>query len=582
MARGQARPDNAAVADILADTADLLEIRGEVLFKVLAYRKASHEVRTLARDIYEYVKDQTITDLPGIGSSIAEKIAEILATGTCAFFEELKLSLPVGLVSLMELQGLGPKKAKLLYDELGISTLEELEKAVEANELRDLKGFGAKSEENIRRGIELYRAHHERILLSEAYPLAGKLVASLMACPGVVAAQPGGSLRRMQETIGDIDVLAAGEQPADVTACFVGLPEVDRVLAQGETKASVVAHTGLQVDLRVVAPDEWGAALMYFTGSQDHNVRLREVAKDLGYKLNEYGLFRLDDGTRVAGATEEEVYCVLGMQMIPATMRTDRGEIALARRDALPTVVGRGDIRGDLHIHTDLSDGIDGLERLIEKARELGYAYLAITDHAEQLRVARGLTSRRLEESLETIANMNETQTDVTLLTGAELNIGNDGELDYPDELLQRLDVVVASIHAGMNQDVRKLTRRTIAAMENPHVDIIAHPTGRILGRRDPYPIDIQAVVEAAVTTHTALELNSYPDRLDLRDEHLRLCREAGAKVAINTDAHSADQLEYVFYGVATAQRGWLEPKDVLNAWPLGELMGWLARASHG
>jgi DNA polymerase (family 10) len=578
VAKGQARPDNAGVADILSDIADLLEIKGEQLFKILAYRRAATEVRTLARDVYDYVREDKLTELPGIGKSIAVKIVEIESTGTCEFYEELKLAFPPGLIKLMEIQGVGPKKAKLLYDEVGVDSLDKLEEAVDLHKLRDLKGFGEKTEENITRGIKLWRSHHDRILLSEAYPLAHRIVEELKRDPAVIHAEPGGSLRRMQETIGDIDILASSERPDEVMEAFTTLPEVDAVLGKGRTKSSVIVGVGLQMDLRVVRPEEWGAALQYFTGSKAHNVRLRELAKDKGLKLNEYGVFRTDDDSRVAGATEEEVYAALGMGCMPPTMRLDRGEIELAMTGELPRPIEATDIRGDLHVHTHLSDGMDTLERIHEKAAQLGYEYVAITDHAETLKVARGLTVDRLEESFAAIAAFNEAHPGFTFLTGTELNISNDGELDYPDELLAKMDVVVASIHTGMNQDIDQITRRTLAAIERPHVDIIAHPTGRILGKRAPFAIDIDAVLDAAARTGTAMELNSYPDRLDLRDEHLRLAREKGVKVAVNTDAHAADQLEYMFFGVATAQRGWLGPDDVVNAWPLAKLRGWLER----
>lgn len=578
MAKGQARPDNERVADILSDVADLLEIKGEQLFKILAYRRAATEVRTLARDVYGYVGEGTLTQLPGIGKSIAEKITEILSTGTCEFYEELKLAFPPGLIKLMEIQGVGPKKAKLLFDELGIDSLDKLEEAVDLHKLADLKGFGAKTEENIARGIKLWRSHHDRILLSEAYPLAHRIVEELKKSPAVIDAEPSGSLRRMQETIGDIDILASSERPEEVMHAFTTLDEVDAVLAKGETKSSVIVGVGLQMDLRVVRPEQWGAALQYFTGSKAHNVRLRELAKDQGLKLNEYGVFRVDDDSRVAGATEQEVYAALGLECMPPTMRLDKGEIELAAKGELPTVVTVADIRGDLHVHTHLSDGMDTLERLYEKAVELGYEYVAITDHAETLKVARGLTVEKLQESFAAIASFNEAHPGFTFLTGTELNVGNDGELDYPDELLAKMDVVVASIHTGMNQDISEITSRTLAAIENPHVDIIAHPTGRILGKRAPFDIDIDAALDAAARTGTAMELNSYPDRLDLRDEHLRLAREKGVKVAVDTDAHAADQLEYMFYGVATAQRGWLTPDDIVNAWPLARLREWLRR----
>jgi DNA polymerase (family 10) len=578
MAEPKRRPDNRRVAKMLSDVADMLEIRGESRFRILAYRKAADEIRGLGRDVYDYVTEDRLRELPGVGKSIAEAVVEIVGTGTAGVYEDLKQSYPPSLVAVMDVQGVGPKKAKLLHDELGVDSVDALESAVQAHKLRDLTGFGEKSEQNIVRGLEMYRSQHERMPLADAFPLAEMVVGRLRELPETIEVSAAGSLRRMRETVGDLDILVSSESPDAVMDAFCGMPEVDHVLAKGPTRSTVVTYSGAQMDVRVIPPVSWGAALQYFTGNAEHNVKLREIAKRLGLKLNEYGVVRLSDGVTVASATESDVYTALGLEWIPPTMRQGKGEVEAAAEHALPRILALSDMRGDLHVHTHLSDGRDTLEALREKAASLGYEYLAITDHAQRLTVAGGLSQAQIEGQAAEIRALNASGGGPRLLTGIELNIANDGSLDFDDDFLASLDVVVASVHSGFNQSRETLTERTLAGLYNPHVDIVAHPTGRIIGRREPFAIDIQAVIEAAAETGTALELNSYPDRLDLRDEHLRLARGAGVKIAIDTDAHAVDQLGFMFYGVATADRAWLGPSDVVNAMGLQDLLAWLAR----
>lgn len=571
--------DNADIAAVLSEIGDLLEIAGEQVFRVGAYQRAANTVRNLAKDVGDIYAEgglKSLQALPGIGKSTAEKIEEMLATGSCGHLEELRKSLPSSLIALIEIPGLGPKKAKVFYDELGVSSIDELEEAAKAGKLRELKGMSAKSEENILRGIRQFREHHERILLSQAHPLATKIVEELKSHPAVDRVDTAGSLRRFRETIGDIDILASSDDPEQVMDAFCSLPQIEEGVARGSTKSSVRTRAGLQVDLRVVRPDQYGAALQYFTGSKAHNVHLRELARKRDLKINEYGVFAMPAEERVGGATEEEVYARLDLPLIPAVLREDRGEIEAAAAGRLPKLLALADIKGDLHVHTTWSDGVPTIEQVAEAAIGQGYEYIAIADHAFKLPVAGGLTPQELERQMDEIAAVNERYSEITLLMSSEMNIANDGTVDFDEELLARLDIVAASIHTGFGQDRAQMTERTIGAITNPHVDIICHPTGRILGKRDPYDIDLDAVFEAAAKHRTALELNSYPDRLDLKDDYLREAKAVGVKFAISTDAHSVDQLRYMAYGVVTAQRGWVIAEDVINALPLGRLREYL------
>jgi DNA polymerase (family 10) len=482
-------------------------------------------------------------------------------------------------IELIRVPGLGPKKAKALYDELAIASIDDLEEAIAEGRLAGRAGFGPKTVENIAEGIARYRTLTSRILLANALPLAEKLADDLRALPGVSQAAYAGSVRRMKETVGDIDVLVAADDGASVMAAVRDLPIVTDVIASGEAKTSVMTTSGRQADIRVVAPDAWGAALQYFTGSAEHNLRVREIAKARGLKVSEYGVFRAADGERLASATEADVYAALGMAEMPPEVRENTGEVELALEGRVPDLVTLGDIRGDLHSHTVATDGRSTLEQNRARAAELGYEYLGVSDHAYELRMVGGLDLSELEEQWERVDELNASgDGGPVLLKAIELNIDDEGGVDYPPEVLARFDYCIASLHHGFNQPREQATRRLVVAMENPYVDIIGHPTGRLLGRRDPFALDMEAVIAKAAETGTILELNAHPERLDLNDVHLRMARKAGVRIAINTDAHEATQFSHLRWGVATASRGWLSAADVLNAQPLPVMRSWLKR----
>ena len=565
--------DNQEIAKILDDVGDMLDIKGEMPFKIRAYHRAANSIRSLPEDINKISKEERLSRIPAVGKGIADRIQELLSTGKMSFYEALQEDIPSQILELMQIPGLGPRKAKQLYDELNITTIQELHAAVEAHRLVPLRGMNAKTESNILRGIEELRKFRERMLLFEAYPISERILKRLRTHPAVKRADAAGSLRRMRDTIGDIDLLVASEDPTKVMDFFCHLPEVVRILAKGSTKSSVIVKTGLQVDIRVVTPEQYGSALQYFTGSKEHSVHLRDIAKKRGFKISEYGIFEVETGKRLGGATEEEIYQELGMDWIPPVLREDKGEIEAALEHRLPKLVERHDLRGDLHVHSRWSDGLNSIREMAEKAIELGYEYICFADHAEKLKVAGGLTPEEIEKRQKEIDGLNEEfKGRVTILAGAELNIDNDGTVDYPDALLERFDVVTASIHKGFNQSKEQLTERTIKAMGNRHIDVIGHPTGRILGKRPPFALDVDLVLEAAAKTGTFMELNSFPDRLDLKDDYLREAKRRGVKIVISTDAHLANHLRYISYGVSEAQRGWLEPGDVANTLSLDEL----------
>lgn len=563
---------NDDVANLLDDIGDMLEIQSENPFKVRAYRRAANSIRSLSDDINKICEAGKLSEIPTIGSGIAEKIDELLKTGKLAYYEELKERVPPSLLELMRVPTVGPKKAKQLYDELQITSIGELQEAAEKGLLRSLPRMSTKTEENILHGIELLQKYRERILLYEAFPIAERIAQELRAQSFVEQADLAGSLRRMKETIGDIDILASSTQPEKVADFFCHLPEVSRVLAKGETKSSVLVKTGLQIDLRVVSPEEYGSALQYFTGSKEHSIHLRDIAKKCGLKISEYGIFKVSTNEKLGGKTEEQIYERLGMDFIPPTLRENKGEIEAALEHKLPRLIELGDIKGDLHVHSRWSDGLSKIEEIAAKARELAYQYTGICDHAERLKVAHGLSVKEIAARNKEIEKLNEELNGLTILSCIELNVDNDGNVDYKPEVLKSFDIVIASIHGGFNQPREQLTRRTLTAMNNKDVDIIGHPTGRILGKRPPYEIDLSVIFREAKNTGTFLELNSFPDRLDLRDDYLREAKEQGAKIAICTDAHIASQLPFISYGVATAQRGWLTKDDVINTLPLEKL----------
>jgi len=568
---------NLELARIFNEIADMLEIKGESPFRIQAYRRGARAMEALAEDIEEIYQRGELRNIPGVGESLAEKIREYLESGRMSYFEELRASLPSGVVTLMQVPEVGPKTALLLYEKLGITTIDELERACKEGKVRTLPRMGAKTEENILKGIELLRRTKERLPLGVVLPHAQEIVDILGRLRQVQEISLAGSIRRMKETIGDIDILVTSTDPDVVMDTFTSLPRVSQVLSKGTTRSSVVLDVGIQADVRVVEPESFGAALQYFTGSKEHNIRLRERAVRKGLKINEYGVFLVRNEKRIAGRTEEEVYATLGLPWIPPEIREDQGEIDLAEKGKLPALIQISDIKGDLHMHTRWSDGADSVEEMAKAAKARGYEYICITDHSQSLKFAGGVPIDELREHARAVRRLSD-KLGIAILIGSEVDILPDGSLDYPDEVLKELDVVVASVHSRFRMSEEEMTRRIVKAMENPHVDILGHPTGRLLGQRDPYQVDIEKIVEAARRTQTVLEINATPERLDLKDSHARMAKEHGVKLAINTDAHSRHQLRYMEFGVGTARRGWLEPKDVVNTLRLNDLLDFLRK----
>ncbi len=566
---------NREIAAIFQRIGDMMDILGENRFKVLAYRRAAENIQNLGQDLRAYWQAGTLQEIPGIGQAIAEKIDELLSTGRMEFYERMQDQVPQGVVSLLEIPDVGPKTAKLLWDELGLQNVGEVETAAREGRLRALPGMGARSEAKILAGIESLYRRSDRIPLGIAWPTAiGLLEALRKACPAVKEATVAGSLRRMRATIGDIDLLVASDAPAAVMRAYAGLPQVAEVALSGETKTTVRLHNGLQADLRVLEPERWGAALQYFTGSKAHNVRIREMAQKQGLSLSEYG-FKREDGSEILCPTEEEVYQQLELPWIPPELREDRGEIQAALEGTLPRLVEWDDILGDLHAHTDWSDGAGTLAEMAAAARERGYGYLVISDHTQSLGVANGLTPERLRAQRQEIDQLNAGWDDFRLLQGCELEIKADGTLDFDDEVLAELDWIIASVHTSLRQDREQITQRVLNALANPYVDVIGHPSGRILGQREESAVDLDAVIARAADTGPALEVNSIPHRLDLDDVHVRRALELGVRVAINSDAHHPGALDNLPYGLATARRGWATPASVLNTLNLEELQTW-------
>ena len=567
---------NEEVEAALNEYRDLLAVVGEDPFKARAYEKAARSIGGYHADIRDFELSELL-EIPNVGKSIAEKALEYLQTGAMHPLEELRAQIPAGVRQLMTIPTLGPKKAMALYNELHISSVEELLDAIHEHQLAELRGFGPKTEENIQRGIELMQQQDQRIQLGAALDMAEELLGHLSGLKQVKRCDYAGSLRRMRETIGDIDLLVASDEAGWVMDAFTSSPFVDRVLAHGETKSSIRTTKGLQVDLRVVSLDVWGAALQYFTGSKAHNIRVRELAVRKGLKLSEYGLFDAETDDLIVAETEEEVYERLGLPWIPATMREDRGEVQAALAGELPIVLQDKDIRGDLHTHTDLTDGLAPLERMLETASRMKYAYYAVTDHAPNLYMQR-MTDEKMLAQRDRIRNLQAKYPRMTLLHGSELNIDPDGEVDWGPEFLSAFDLCVASVHSHFGQSREEMTARIIRALENPYVNIIGHPTARMIGHRPPLDYDLDEVFRAAARTGTALEVNAFPDRLDLRDEHILWARRHGVKFAVDTDSHSTVHLAFMRFGVGTAQRGWLTKADVINAWPLSKLRPFLEK----
>ena len=567
---------NFEVAFIFYDIADILEIKGENFFKIRAYRKAAHTIENLPMDAKELAGESRLQEIEGIGKALEEKIREIINTGTCRYYEELKKDFPRGLVEMLKIPGLGAKKIKVIYDNLGISSIEELEKAARAHKIRELPGMGVKTEQSILKGIQTLKGQGDRVQLAIALPVANRIMEILSGMKEVSKVAIAGSLRRRKEMVKDRDIVVATEAAETLVENFLKLPIISRVLAEGLSKVSVVLNAGIQVDLRLVKPQEFYSALQHFTGSKEHNTKLRSLALKMGYKLNEYGIFEKEGDGVFCPKSETELYSKLDMPYIIPELREDRGEIEAALQDGLPDLVKLEDIRGDLHLHSDFSDGVSSIEEMVKKAKELGYEYIAITDHSKSLKVARGLDESRLRQQLELIKGINERVKGIRILTGIEVDILPDGSLDFDDDILKELDVVIASIHSGFKQDKTTISSRIVNACHNRYVNIIAHPTGRLLGRREPYDVDMDEVFEAAAKTGTVLEINSSPDRLDLNDVNVKRAAEMGIKIAINTDAHGTEALSDMMYGVWVARRGWLAAENIINTYSLEQLLEFL------
>jgi DNA polymerase (family 10) len=568
---------NEDVALLLDNIAELLMLKRENPFRIRAYQRAAQKIRALSDDIEEIARQGRLTEIPGVGKALATKIQEYLETGRLQYYEGLKHEVPIKAVDLLEVPGVGPARAHVLYQSLGITTIADLLEAAREHKLRGLPGFGPKVEARLAREAARLAQRTRRLLLGVALPHAEDLVSLLQPHPDVEAIAPAGSLRRMKETIGDIDILVASRRPQAVVESFTTLPIVKEVLSTGATRPSVLTRAGLQIDLRIVAPDDWGSALQYFTGSKEHNIALRGLAQARGWKLSEYGLFN-QEGKRLAGRTEEEIYHVLGLDWIPPELRENRGEIEAAREHRLPRLVQLDEIRADLHVHTNWSDGQDAPERMVEAAVARGYQCIAFADHSQSLAVARGLSPEQVREQHLLIAELNERYAPFRILHGAEVNILPDGTLDYPDEVLELFDIVTVSVHTAFDLPRHRMTARVLEAIGHPAVDILGHPTGRLLPSRPPYDIDLEPILRAATDHGVAIEINGQPDRLDLDDTWSRRAIELGTLLSTNSDAHSARQLENMRYAIATARRAWVETRNVVNTWSMESLLQWLQR----
>ncbi|UCC11256.1 MAG: DNA polymerase/3'-5' exonuclease PolX [candidate division WOR-3 bacterium] len=559
---------NKELAHMFNRIADALEFHGENVFRVIAYRKAARVLDELSEDVVVLHKKNELESLPGIGRAIKEKIIEYLTTGKMKKYEEVTRELPGDLLDMLDIQNLGPKTLALAHKTLGVVSIEDLKKVINDGRLAKLPQMGEKKVENIKKGIELYERSRERLSIALAEKTANDVIKYLKQDKRVKAVSPAGSLRRWQETIGDIDILVTGSKGQDIIKYFTRYPGTDRVLAAGATKGSIIVANDVQVDVRIVPAASFGAALQYFTGSRAHNIHLRNIAKAKGMKLSEYGVFR---GTRqVAGKTEQGVYKILSLPLIPPELREDRGEIDAARMNRLPRIVEPGDIKGDLQMHSTYSDGADEIEDLARAARKLRYHYILITDHSRSARYAHGLDLKRLKKQWREIETINKRLKRFRILKGIEVDILGDGSLDFPDRILNQCDIVLASIHQGFKN---RVTERMCTAMDNPYVDIIAHPTGRLISQREGYVVDLWKVMAKAAETGTWLELNAFPDRLDLNDVNCKAAKDMGIKISIGTDAHSTEGLSWMKFGIATARRGWLEPQNIVNTYSVEKLL---------
>jgi DNA polymerase (family 10) len=582
--------ENLEIARVLMDYADLLEISGGNFFQVRSYRDAARTLSDLSRPITQILESkEELTKLPGIGRGMADHIREIVETGSFSKLEKIQKKFPRSLAQLVKLEGLGPKKVRKLFDELGVSSVAKLEEALATGSVEKLPGFGKTSAQKIQRALKELAFRPSRFKLSDADQLVRPLLGYLRKAPGLAELEVAGSYRRRRETVGDIDILAICEKPEPLMERFRTYPDVERVEMAGETRSSLILRSGLKVDLRVLPQKAYGAALHYFTGSKPHNVAVRKLGVERGLRISEYGVFHVpkgmraedldkEDGERLGGEKEEDVFSAVGMVWVPPELREDRGEVKAAKEDALPSLVTLGDIRGDLHVHSTWTDGRSTIEEMAKAGKKLGYKYLAIADHSQSTRIAGGLDPQGFESQWEEIEKIRKKVKGVVLLKGAEVDILPDGSLDLPDEILERFDIVVAAVHMKMGLSETVMTERVLKALSHPAVDILAHPTGRLINEREPIKLDLEKIFARAKKHDVALELNAQPDRLDLNDIQVHRAREVGVKVVINTDAHHTGQLAFMQYGIDQARRGWLEKSDVVNTWSWTKLQKWLKR----
>jgi DNA polymerase (family 10) len=565
---------NTAVAKVFQDIADLLELKGEIAFKIRAYQKAARAIEHYPRELRFMIEEgEDLQSIPGVGEAIAKKATELVTAGKLGYYENLKAEFPEGITNLLAIPGIGPKTANKLSSELGIISVDELEQAINSGRVAKLFRLGDKTADNILQQIQALRRKDQRTPIGEALPIVEEILGALRPVSSVKNLNAAGSLRRFRETLGDIDLMGTADDPKGVIDAFVALPQIAKVLAQGPTKASAILSGGLQVDLRMVEHDCFGSLLQYFTGSKQHNISLRERGRKQGLKLSEYGITTVATDKLEKFAVEDDFYHRLGLQYIPPELREAQGEIERAEQRAVPKLVEPSDIKGDLHMHTEWSDGHNSIEEMALAAKDWGYQYIAITEHSAGRGIARGLDVQRLRKQVAEIRALNERLTGIRVLTGTEVDIRADGSLDLPHEILSELDIVIAAVHSAMNQSEGKMTQRVLSAIEDPDVDIIAHPTCRLMGEREPVAIDLEAILQAAAKNNKVMEINAMPDRLDLKDIHAFRARDLGAKLAIGTDAHRVAHLGFMRFGVGVARRAWCEPQHILNTLPLAELL---------
>jgi DNA polymerase (family 10) len=568
--------ENTEFAKIFWEIAELLELKNENRFKVRAYQKAAQNIENLSEnlsDVYKKGGLEALQNIPGIGEHIALKIEELIKTGRQKDHQKLIKEFPRGFIEMMRVPGIGPKTALLFRKKLKIDSMEKLRKAVEKGLIKNVPGFKEKKIENIRKGIALKERVKGRFLLSEADQYVTAIIGQLKKLKEVDRILPAGSYRRGQETVGDIDILVTSKKAETVMNAFTQLPQVERILSKGPTRSSVVLKNGMQADIRVVEPVDFGAAAHYFTGSKQHNILIREMAVKRGLKISEYGVFKVKGNKRIAGKSEEEIFAAVGLPFIPPELRQGTDEIKMAEKGKLPDLVELSDILGDLQMHSKFSDGGNSIEEMAEAAKECGYEYIAVTDHTKSTRVAGGQTEKEFLKELEYIDRLNSKLKGFRILKGVELDILPDGTLDFPDSVLKEAEVIVAAIHSNFKMERSKMTKRILKAFDNKYVNILSHPTGRLIGKRDPYEVDMEEIIKAAKNTGTYLEINAYPERLDLSDVHCRRAKEEGVLMAIDTDSHAALQLQLMKYGVMTARRGWLGKKDIINTLPVEKLL---------